>query len=193
MGTSSLTRVEDEDGDVVATFHRQCDSHPDAHGKLLAEILADAVQGQEDSGGTFNDMTDLALQLITKIKPDASNNIFRPNSLWGGLYMVPAKFAIEEHKSPTFDHDLRYTVYPLSNRKVGLRVEAGSYFELPEGRELVPGCGYTMLYGRTVKGSRVIFDGPAEEYDCEEEEKPKKKKEKKEKKKKSKKDDDDSD
>lgn len=87
MGTRSLTKVFDEQGDMVVNMYRQFDGYPSGHGKELHAFLddRDIVNGFNpgmDGKKVSNGMSDLAAQLAWWFKQD---------SLLGGIYLEPTK------------------------------------------------------------------------------------------------------
>ncbi len=71
MGTRSLTRILDEQGNVLACMYRQHDGYPSGHGKELAEFLAPLAivngLGSRDAR-VANGMDCLAAQVVAYFK-----------------------------------------------------------------------------------------------------------------------------
>lgn len=97
MGTRCLTRVIDEDGNILVTLYRQMDGYPDGHGSELADFLKpykiiNGISGCK-SGKVANGAGCLAAQLVSHFKTDV-----------GGFYLVPCK------KDLNHDQEFEYDV-----------------------------------------------------------------------------------
>ena len=90
MGTRSLTRVFEDDQELV-TIYRQFDGYPEGHGQDLADFLKDRsiVNGIPVSykGKISNGGRDLAAQLVSFLKKDHEV---------GGIYIEAGKEPIVE-------------------------------------------------------------------------------------------------
>ena len=90
MGTRSLTRVFNNEGEEIVCLYRQFDGYPIVHGLEVAEFLAskEVVNGIPMYRDTvvFNGPGDLAVQLITHLK-----NLQRRHGAMqaGSLYLYP--------------------------------------------------------------------------------------------------------
>ncbi|NBR07293.1 MAG: hypothetical protein EBT92_16225 [Planctomycetes bacterium] len=83
MGTRSLTRVKNEDGQTILTLYRQMDGYPEGHGKELVDFLDGMVITNGISLGakpakSANGMECLAAQLVAHFKTGV-----------GGFYIYP--------------------------------------------------------------------------------------------------------
>jgi hypothetical protein len=82
MGTRSLTRIYDENGEQIINMYRQFDGYPTGHGQELSEFLNSGkmVNGIPvgKPGHVFNGMGCLAAQVVSNFKSEA-----------GGFYLYP--------------------------------------------------------------------------------------------------------
>lgn len=73
MGTRSITRVYDIDGECLVAMYRQFDGYPSGHGEELARFLVDkrlvnGIGHGDNAGNSFNGMGDLAAQMVYHFK-----------------------------------------------------------------------------------------------------------------------------
>lgn len=76
MGTRAITKVYDNDGDMLISLYRQFDGYQDCHGKELKDFLlkGSLVNGfQSKNQPDFNGMGCLAAQLISNFKKCIGN------------------------------------------------------------------------------------------------------------------------
>jgi hypothetical protein len=82
MGTRSLTKVIDEDGNVLVNMYRQYDGYPSGHGLELANFLYGTVivngLGMERPKKLANGAGCLAAQMVAHFKTEP-----------GGIYLMP--------------------------------------------------------------------------------------------------------
>ncbi len=105
MGTRSLTKVFDEQGEQLLNFYRQFDGYPSGHGAELAEFLSGGkiVNGLRlgEEGTFFNGSGCLAAQLVANFKQES-----------GGFYIYPVS-------AKDCGQDYEYEIYVnASNLKI---------------------------------------------------------------------------
>lgn len=92
MGTRSLTRVKDENGQTILTMYRQMDGYPEGHGAELVSFLEgmEITNGISLSGNqpekSANGIECLAAQLVAHFKLGI-----------GGFYLYPENAGDEEY------------------------------------------------------------------------------------------------
>lgn len=92
MGTRSLTKVYDEDGNLLVNIYGQYDGYPTGHGEDLKKILGGRVVrngfGMDDTlDNAFNGANCMAAAIVAGLK----------NSI-GGFYLFPHDDAEEEYE-----------------------------------------------------------------------------------------------
>ena len=85
MGTRSLTKVYDRNGDIICCLYRQYDGYPDGHGAELKEYCKEMAIVNGISAGFApkthsNGMDEFAAKLVTHLKND---------NLVGNIYLMP--------------------------------------------------------------------------------------------------------
>ncbi len=139
MGTRSLTRIFDEQGNVLACMYRQYDGYPSGHGTELAELLAPLPivngLGSRDAR-VANGMDCLAAQVVAYFKMRR--------------YDRETGWVVSEVPTPGDIY-----LYPPDASNVGEEY----VYEVRKGRVK---C-LSVTWDGGAYGTRVLFDGTASE------------------------------
>lgn len=105
MGTRSITKVRDEDGNTVCVMYRHMDGYVSEHGHELARFLIDGgpVLNGLQRKTQFNGAGCLAAQMVAHFKNGP-----------GGIYLYPHDAADEEYTyviDARAEHDIVVTVH----------------------------------------------------------------------------------
>lgn len=90
MGTRSITKVLDTNGQTLICMYAQFDGYPSGHGKALLEFckgmkIVNGISGGAKAGTHANGMECFAIQLLTHFKKGI-----------GGFYLYPTDTKMDE-------------------------------------------------------------------------------------------------
>lgn len=108
MGTRSITKFENDEGEAIAVLYRQYDGYPSGHGADLFDILNDrpVVNGYSDAKTQINGAASIPILVIRALAPEDET---------GNFYLYPAG-------TSDMGEEYTYTLSVVENR-VWLKIE----------------------------------------------------------------------